>query len=245
MADFSLADIAALGGKSSGGLGMAGALGIGALAGLFFGSAINGGGIFGGGHWGNGYGPGYGAGFANAIGYENLATSNEVQRGFDNQNSMANEREILGAVNAGTAQSVAATNQSFHDLLGVVDNRYNEVTRDIGALQVAQAQSLANQNECCCATKLLLTEQSALTNANIAQSRYDAALNTAALQATIVAEGQKTRDVMAQNKIENLQSQVADLRLANQMQNVVRYPNIFAWNAGPSPFCSGCGCNGF
>ena len=42
----------------------------------------------GGGMWGNN-------GFANAIGYENLATSNEVQRGFDNQNSMANEREIL------------------------------------------------------------------------------------------------------------------------------------------------------
>ena len=42
------------------------------------------------GGWGNN-------GFANAIGYENLATSNEVQRGFDSQNSMANQREILAA----------------------------------------------------------------------------------------------------------------------------------------------------
>ena len=42
-----------------------------------------------------------------------VATSNEVQRGFDNQNSMANQRETLGAVTTGTAQSVAATNQSF------------------------------------------------------------------------------------------------------------------------------------
>jgi hypothetical protein len=62
---------------------------------------------------------GWGSGnaFANAIGYENLATSSEVQRGFDNQNSMANQREILAAVNNGTAQSVAATNQSSMTVL--------------------------------------------------------------------------------------------------------------------------------
>ena len=51
--------------------------------------ALMGGGFNG---WGNNNG------FANAIGYENLATSNEVQRGFDNQNSMANQRDILAAV---------------------------------------------------------------------------------------------------------------------------------------------------
>lgn len=45
--------------------------------------------ILAGGGFGNGFGWGNN-GFANAIGYENLATSNEVQRGFDNQNSMAN-----------------------------------------------------------------------------------------------------------------------------------------------------------
>ena len=86
--------------------------------------------------------------FANAIGYENLATSNEVQRGFDAQNSLANEREILSAVNAGTAQSVAATNQTFHDTLGIIQNRYDELARDISGLAVGQAQVLANQNAC-------------------------------------------------------------------------------------------------
>lgn len=86
--------------------------------------------------------------FANAIGYENLATSNEVQRGFDNQNSMANQREILSAVNAGTAQSVAATNQTFHDTLGIIQNRYDELARDISGLAVGQAQAVANQNQC-------------------------------------------------------------------------------------------------
>jgi len=80
---------------------------------------------------GGGFGlSGLGNNFTNAIGYENLATSNEVQRGFDNQNSMANQRDILAAVTNGTAQSVAATNQTFHDTISVLGDKYNEITRD-------------------------------------------------------------------------------------------------------------------
>ena len=97
------------------------------------------GGGFGG--WGNNN-------FANAIGYENLATSNEVQRGFDNQNAMANQRDILAAVTSGTAQSVAATNQIFHDTVNVLQDKYGELQRDIAGLAVGQANALANQNAC-------------------------------------------------------------------------------------------------
>ena len=84
--------------------------------------------LAGGGFGGFGFGNN---GFANAIGYENLATSNEVQRGFDNQNAMANQREILAAVNAGTAQAVAATNQTFHDTVNALSDKYSELARDI------------------------------------------------------------------------------------------------------------------
>lgn len=182
---------------------------------------------------------GGGFGFGNN---NQLATSNEVQRGFDNQNSMANEREILSAVNAGTAQSVAATNQSFHDLLGVIDNRYNEVTRDISSLQVAQAQALANQNQCCCDTKLLLTEQNALTNANIAQNRYDAAMNTSAINANTTAQVQKILDAINGNRIADMQNQINQLQLANQMLGVVKYPLSTTYTSGGNPFCGGCGC---
>ena len=102
---------------------------------------------------------GFGGGnsFANAIGYENLATSNEVQRGFDNQNTMANQREILAAVNAGTAQSVATSNQVYHDMVGYVGDKYDELARDIAAVAVSQQQAIANQNECCCSTKMLMS----------------------------------------------------------------------------------------
>lgn len=227
MTDLSAADVGALMMANGGRSGMTGA-GAGALGGIggFLGGILLGG-ILGGNWFGNR------GGFNNAIGYENLATSNEVQRGFDNQNSMANQREILSAVN-----------QNFHDTLTVLQDKYGELARDIAAVQVSQANALANQNQCCCDTKLLITEQSALTNANIAQSRYDAAMNTSALQATIVAENQKTRDMFTQNKIESLQNQINQLSLANQMLGVVKYPMSTAYTSGGNPFCncSGCGC---
>ncbi|MBQ9235441.1 MAG: hypothetical protein IJ184_03135 [Alphaproteobacteria bacterium] len=238
MTDLSAADVGALMMANGGRGGMTGA-GAGALGGIggFLGGILLGG-ILGGGNWFGNRG-----GFNNAIGYENLATSNEVQRGFDNQNSMANQREILAQIANGTAQGIATTNQSFQNMIGFIGDKYNEITRDIAAVQVSQANALANQNQCCCDTKLLLTEQNAGTNANIAQSRYDAAMNTAALQASIAAEGQKTRDLFTQDRLSQMQNRINQLELAQATSNIVRYPSGWTYNAGTSPFCN-CGCNG-
>ena len=180
--------------------------------------------------------------FANAIGYENLATSNEVQRGFDNQNSMANQRDILAAVNSGTAQAVAATNQTFHDTLGIIQNRYDELARDVSGLAVGQAQALANQNECCCSTKQMILESGAGINANIAQNRYEAAMNTAAINANTTAQTQKILDAITGNRMADMQQQINALELQNQLASVVRYPSN-TFYAVPSPcFNMGCGC---
>ena len=164
-------------------------------------------------------------GFANAIGYENLATSNEVQRGFDNQNSMANQREILGAVNAGTAQAVAATNQTFHDTLGIIQNRYDELARDISGLAVGQAQALANQNNCCCETKMLI-QQTAADNA-LQMSQMEARLNAK----------------MDANEIQALRDQVGQLQLAQATNGMLKFPNSWTYGAGYFPPVFG-GCCG-
>ena len=99
-----------------------------------------------------------------------VATSNEVQRGFDNQNSMANQREILGA-----------TNQVYHDLATVVGDKYSELTRDVYGVSGQVAQVLANQNECCCNTLRAIdsVKYDNLQNTNkileaMAQSKIDA-----------------------------------------------------------------------
>ena len=91
------------------------------------------------------------------------ATNESVQQGFDMQNTLANQRELL-----------AATNQTFHDTMGVIQNTYGELQRDIAGLAVGQANLLAQQNECC-----------ANINAGIAQNRYDAAMNTAQIMQAI------------------------------------------------------------
>lgn len=182
------------------------------------------GGGFGG--WGNNNG------FANAIGYENLATSNEVQRGFDNQNSMANQREILSAVNSGTAQAVAATNQTFHDTLGIIQNRYDELARDVAGLAVGQANQLAKSAECCCETKQL-----------IMQNNYDGAMRDAQTNANITAQIQSVKDMISQNKIETLQAQVSQLQLAQATNGMLKFPNQWSYGAGPfPPIFGGCQC---
>ena len=175
-----------------------------------------------------------GNGFANAIGYENLATSNEVQRGFDNQNLQAQTRDILQAVNDGTAQTVGAVNQTFHDNLMSTQNLYNELARDISGVQMAQAQALANQNACCCETKQLILEKSANTDYQIAQNKYESAMQMAQMESRILQK-------MDANKIEDLQNQVNALQLQSQLSNVVRYPSN-TFYAVPSPCFNGCGC---
>ena len=175
--------------------------------------------FMGNGAWGSGRG---------AFGTE--AIQNQMQQGFDNQNTMANQRETLAAVNAGTASAVAATNQTFHDMLGVFADKYNEITRDISGLQVGQANMLANQNSCCCSI------QRAIDGVNYANAQ-----NTAAINATTTAQTQKILDALAQNKIDELQSKVSALELAQATSNIVRYPSGWTYNAGTSPFCGGCG----
>ena len=154
------------------------------------------------------------------MGGNQAATNESVQQGFDMQNTLANQRELL-----------AATNQTFHDTMGVIQNTYGELQRDIAGLAVGQANLLAQQNECC-----------ANISAGIAQNRYDAAMNTAQIVQAIQQDGSATRAMIQQDKIEGLQQQVNQLQLQQAVAGVVRYPDSWAYNAGTSPFC---GCGGY
>ena len=167
--------------------------------------------LMGGGAWGmNGRG---------AFGTE--AIQNQMQQGFDNQNTMANQREIL-----------AATNQVYHDITGYVGDKYAELDRDVLGIGSTLQQVMANQNQCCCSTLR------AIDGVN-----YAAAQNTAAINANTTAAVQKVLDAITENKIEALQGKINQLELNNAVAGVVRYPTTFSYNAGQSPFCNGsCGC---
>lgn len=163
-------------------------------------------------------------------GNQQYATRDQVQAGFDNQNQQMMASGILGAVNNGTAQAVAATNQTFHDSLAAMQNLYNETARDIAALGVGQAQILANQNSCCCETKQL-----------IMQSNYDSALRDANTNANLTSQIQSVKDMIYQNKIEALQAQVGQLQLAQATCNVLRFPNSWTFNGGVFPPAAAAG----
>ena len=170
-----------------------------------------------------------GGGFGNFGGNNGTAIQADVNRGFDNQNLQAQTRDILGAVTNGTAQSVAATNQVYHDITGYVGDKYSELQRDIGALAVGQSNNLANQNQCCCSILR------ALDGVN-----YNTAMQTATITDAINAMGQKVIDTMTANRMADMQNYINKLELQNQLANVVRYPNGFTYNAGNSPFCGNC-----
>lgn len=155
----------------------------------------------------------------------------DVNRGFDTQNLQAQTRDILSAVNAGTAQSVAATNQVYHDIVSSLGDKYNELQRDVAGLAVGQANLLAKENECCCATLR------AIDGVN-----YNGALNTASINATTTAQTQKVLDAIAADKAERQAQRIAQLEQQLALAGVVRYPSAMTYGAGPSPFCAGCGC---
>ena len=173
-----------------------------------------------------------GNGFFGGNGNNSNAIQADVNRGFDNQNLQAQTRDILSAVTSGTAQSVAATNQTFHDTLAAFNDKYSELQRDVAGLAVGQANLLAKQNECCC------SQLRAIDGVN-----YNAAMNTAAIKEAILLDGQKTRDLITENKMEAMQARINQLELNQAVAGVVRYPNQTTYTSGTNPFCNcGCGC---
>ena len=104
-----------------------------------------------------------------------------------------------------------------------------ELQRDVAGLAVGQANLLAKENE---------------TGCNILRAidgiNYNAAMNTASINANTTAVGQKILDAIVGNKMEAMQNRINQLELQNQLQGVVRYPSGWTYNAGNNPFCGGC-----
>ena len=162
--------------------------------------------------------------FGNGGYHPQYATQDFVQNGFNFNDLQDQNRDISNLVTAGTAQAVAATNQTFHDTLGALNDKYSELQRDIAALAVGQANQLAKSNECCCETKMLIAENSAAINLALANM-----------------EGRLTAKMDA-NTIQELRDKVGQLELAQATAGVLRYPNSWSYGAGPFPPFYGYGC---
>ena len=224
-------DVALLTGNGNNGWGMEG--GWGGMIWLFAIIALMGG-------WGNG-------GFGGNGYHPQYATQDFVQNGFNFNDLQDQNRDIMGAITNGTAQAVAAATQAKYDNINVIKDSQAAIISQIGDIRTNQMQLLANQNDCCCSTKQLISEVGNNIASQIAQARYENAMNTSAINANTTAQTQRILDMMTGNQIQDLRDQVGQLQLANQLQGVVRYPNGWTYNAGNNPFCNngcGCGCNG-
>ena len=177
--------------------------------------------LFGGnGAWGNGNGN------SNAI-------QADVNRGFDNQNMMAQTRDILGAVTSGTAQTIAASTANATNAINAIKDGNANIIREFGNVETALTALSGKQSECCC--NILRATDGIM---------YNNAVNTAAINANTTAQTQKILDAITGNRMAEMQNQIDQLRLSNSLAGVVKYPQAMTYGAGPSPFC-GCGWNGW
>lgn len=108
------------------------------------------------------------------------------------------------------------------DILASIERNKADIVSDIHDVAMNVADTRAHQQECCCNILRAIDA----TNYNTTQ------------------QVQKILDAMSANKIEELQGKVSQLELAQALNGVVRYPSAYTYNAGPSPFCPGTGCNG-
>ena len=209
MADngLSVGDVAAL---SNGGFGFGG------FEGLIYLAVICA--MFGGGFGGFGFG---GNGAALATG---MATQADMQRGFDAQNSMANQRETLAAVTSGTAQTIAASTANAANAITAIKDGNAALIREFGTVESALTALGGKQQECCCNTLR------AIDSVN-----YNGAVNTAAINANTTAQVQKVLDAIAGNRMADMQSQINALQLQNAMSGVMRFPNSWAYTGGYFP----------
>ena len=148
----------------------------------------------------------------------------DMQRGFDNQNTMAQTRDILSAVTSGTAQTIAASTANATNAIEAIKDGNANLIREFGTVESALTALGGKQQECCC--EILR----AVDGVN-----YNGAINTAAINANTTAQTQKILDAIMGNRMADMQNQINALSLQNALSGVMKYPTTWAYNAGVFP----------
>lgn len=167
----------------------------------------------------------FNGGFGGFGGNNGVNTLNgDMQRGFDQQNTMAQTRDILGAVTSGTAQTIAASTANATNAIEAIKDGNAALIREFGNVETALTGLSGKMQECCCETLR-----------SIDSVNYNGAINTAAINANTTAQTQKILDAIMGNRIADMQNQINQLSLQNAMCGVMKYPTSWAYNAGVFP----------
>lgn len=172
--------------------------------------------------WGRGFGGGYGG---------NGGGDPVTEAGLCNAMNFNNLENAVGRLgDTQQAQFTQLTNgvcNLGYELQGLNNATNVAVMQGFNATQQQMAQ-------CCCET------QRAIDGVN-----YNAAMNTAAINANTTAGIQKILDKMCENQIADMQNQINQLQLNAALCGVVRYPQGMTYTAGVSPFFNAGCCNGY
>lgn len=145
------------------------------------------------------------------------ALNADMQRGFDNQNTMAMTRDILGAVTNGTAQTIAASTANATNAINAIKDGNASLIREFGNVETALTALGGEMQNCCCSTKML-----------IQQTAADNALQMAQMEARINAK-------IDANEIQALRDKVGRLELSQATSGVLRFPSTWSYDAGQFP----------
>ena len=130
-------------------------------------------------------------------------------------------------------EGVAATRQVGYDLQTAIKDANYSTLSELRDIQASVAEGNAQSQRCCC--EILR---------GIDGVNYNAAMNTASINATTTAQTQKILDALSADKISALQGRINQLELQSALCGVVRYPTQTTFTA-QNPFCCySYGCNG-
>ena len=167
----------------------------------------------------------FNGGFGGFGGGNGVSTLNaDMQRGFDQQNTMYQTGNILNAVTSGTAQTIAASTQNAANAITAIKDGNASLIREFGTVETALTGLAGQMQGCCCDIKQ-----------QVMQNDYNGAIRDAATNANFTAQIQGVRDMLYENKIEALQAQVSQLQLQNATSNVLRFPNAWTYAGGVFP----------
>lgn len=139
----------------------------------------------------------------------------------------ANRANVATTDELSAGFNFAGVNNSLKDLMLGQAN----INQNLGNAICSSTYELGSKiDSCCCATERAVDSV-----------KFDMANYAAGIQAAIAADGQKTRDLIQQNKIESLQSQINQLQLAQATGCLPRISPV-AYGVYPYPTCNTCGC---
>lgn len=197
---------------------------------------------------GNGFDGGYGGmfgllvllgimngGFGGWGNDRNYATTQDVNNAQQFGQILDGNRDIMSQANNNTNNIIGAINQSEYETIASMKDAQLQLQDRLSNIAVGQADTLARFNDTMGNMRLEIANQSAYTNQNIMQNRYESALNTDKITNAILLDGQKTREMLARDRMADMQNQINQLQLAQATSGLLRFPNMWTFNGGVFP----------